>query len=331
MAAREAGRLRRKGCAVRCGAASGRRTRAGTTTVRSIGSATPARELAEWRDFTGEWRRDPFDRDARTPGALRAPARARGRHGHAAVHSRSAVHRYRACARAEPRHRDGASASVPTTATGGKRGWSIWRVIATSGGRARAATACSAPWPRAMRCGRSTRRSVTRSTRSSAPPTPTWPRCCTTNCARWWTATSSLKQRAGALDFVDLLLRARDLLVTHQSVRAAFQRAVRAPLRRRVPGHRSAAGRDPAAAGGRRCRRSRTGSGPSGARQAVHRRRSRSRRSTASARADVETYREVCELLESRGATRAFLSTSFRIDTGDSARGERELRAGDDR
>src|SRR5207247_2847858 len=33
----------------------------------------------------------------------------------------------------------------------------------------------------------------------------------------------ALKRAAGALDFVDLLLRARDLLVRHRSVREAFQ------------------------------------------------------------------------------------------------------------
>src|SRR4029078_9517679 len=37
------------------------------------------------------------------------------------------------------------------------------------------------------------------------------------------TRYEELKRRAGALDFVDLLLRARDLLVGHPKVRRAFQ------------------------------------------------------------------------------------------------------------
>ena len=120
-----------------------------------------------------------------------------------------------------------------------------------------------------------------------------------------------LKQRAGALDFVDLLLRARNLLARHPSVRASFQSRFAClfvdefqdtdPLQaeillllaaddsgesdwrkvRPVPGKLFIVG-DP--------------------KQAIYRFR----------RADVETYREVCELLVARGARPAFLHTSFR-------------------
>ena len=69
----------------------------------------------------------------------------------------------------------------------------------------------------------------------------------------------TLKARHGALDFLDLLLRARNLVRDDADVRARVPAALHARLRRRVPGHRSAAGGDPAAARRRRSRRSATG------------------------------------------------------------------------
>jgi ATP-dependent exoDNAse (exonuclease V) beta subunit len=120
-----------------------------------------------------------------------------------------------------------------------------------------------------------------------------------------------LKQRVGALDFVDLLLRARDLLMEDERVRRAFQArfthlfvdefqdtdplqaeillllAADDPTARDwkqvtpVPGKLFIVG-DP--------------------KQAIYRFR----------RADVETYQNICDLLVERGARRAFLSASFR-------------------
>ncbi len=84
---------------------------------------------------------------------------------------------------------------------------------------------------------------------------------------------AAAKQERGALDFTDLLMRARDLLRRDRDVRADFQRALPAAVRGRVPGHRSDPGRDPAAARGRRSRRGRLDARAPRARQAVHRRR----------------------------------------------------------
>ena len=66
----------------------------------------------------------------------------------------------------------------------------------------------------------------------------------------------ALKAAAGALDFSDLLAKARDLIKTNEAVRRPADE-VRAHLRRRVPGHRSGSGGNPAAPRGRRCTRGR--------------------------------------------------------------------------
>jgi ATP-dependent helicase/nuclease subunit A len=120
-----------------------------------------------------------------------------------------------------------------------------------------------------------------------------------------------LKRAAGALDFVDLLLCARRLLVDHPQVRRAFQARFTHifvdefqdtdPLQAEILLLLCAA--DPAE---RNWRRITPVPGKlfivGDPKQAIYRFR----------RADVETYREVCELLESRGARRAYLHTSFR-------------------
>ena len=122
----------------------------------------------------------------------------------------------------------------------------------------------------------------------------------------------ALKAAAGALDFADLLARARDLIRDNADVRAPSAAEVHADLRRRVPGHRSDPGRDPAAARGRRSGRGRSRAGASRSRQAVHRRRSeagdlpvpRHRRRHLLARAAVRS--------SGTAAARLQLTTSYR-------------------
>ena len=120
-----------------------------------------------------------------------------------------------------------------------------------------------------------------------------------------------LKRRAGALDFVDLLLRARDLLAGHPQVRRAFQSRFTHvfvdefqdtdPLQAEIL--LLLAADDPA---GRDWRGVTPVPGKlflvGDPKQAIYRFR----------RADVETYQEVRDLLEARGAKRAYLRTSFR-------------------
>ena len=57
-----------------------------------------------------------------------------------------------------------------------------------------------------------------------------------------------LKAKTGVLDFLDLLIKARDLIRDNGDVRVELQNAVHSLLRRRVPGHRPAPGRNPASA-----------------------------------------------------------------------------------
>ena len=60
------------------------------------------------------------------------------------------------------------------------------------------------------------------------------------------------KQEAGALDFLDLLIKARDLVRDNQDDLPRIPRAIPRHSRRRVPGHRSAASRSAAHARRRR-------------------------------------------------------------------------------
>ena len=267
------------------------------------------RELAEWRDFTGAWRRDPFDRDA-------------------------------ALARVLDRVREVAAL---TAATGSPRDplFLDTRVVRDLAHDVDVASRFDAPDPdgwearaidlaqnrdfRRARKGRGVyaagidRDTVWTAYGALTTELDAFQRDADADLAALLheelrapvDGYAELKRQAGALDFVDLLLRARDLLAGHVAVRRAFQARFTHlfvdefqdtdPLQAEILLLLSAS--DPAEADWRQI-------APlpgklfivGDPKQAIYRFR----------RADVETYREVCELLEARGAKRAFLHTSFR-------------------
>jgi ATP-dependent helicase/nuclease subunit A len=269
-----------------------------------------ARELAEWRDFDGPWRRDPFDRGAELAGVLarvdelasltERAASPRDPLFYDTRFVRELSQEIQAAERFDAADPDGWEARVIDLAQNrdfrrARRGreraygpnltrdtvWSAYEsLVAALDAFQRAADADLAALLREEL------RDVVR-------------------------RYEDLKRAGGALDFVDLLLRARDLLVAHPRVREAFQSRFTHlfvdefqdtdPLQAEILLLLSAA--DPAESDWRRV------SPHPGKlfivgdpKQAIYRFR----------RADVETYREVCELLKSRGARPAFLHTSFR-------------------
>ena len=66
--------------------------------------------------------------------------------------------------------------------------------------------------------------------RSAIRPTPTSPRCCTRRCATASTRYEGRKQEAGALDFLDLLIKARDLVCDNAEVCREFRERFRVIL-----------------------------------------------------------------------------------------------------
>jgi len=269
-----------------------------------------ARELAEWRDFDGAWRREPFDRDAALGLVL---ARV---HEVADLTSRATSARDPLCY--DTRFVRELSQEVRTAQrfdAADPDGWEA-RVVDLAQNR---------DFRRARR-GRDrlygpnlTREVVWGAFESLCAELDAFQRAADGDLDALIheelrgvvSGYEMLKRGAGALDFVDLLLRARDLLKTHPQVRGAFQQRFTHlfvdefqdtdPLQAEILLLLSAA--DPAESEWRRI-------APAPGKlfivgdpkQAIYRFR----------RADVETYREVCELLESRGAKRAFLHTSFR-------------------
>ncbi|HVH28263.1 MAG TPA: UvrD-helicase domain-containing protein [Vicinamibacterales bacterium] len=269
-----------------------------------------ARDLAEWRDFTGVWRRDPFNRDAalnlvlaqvRQLAALSAsPASDRDPLFLGLRPIREFAHEIETVLRVGQPDNDGWEARSIDLAQNRqfrrvRRGrektygpgidrdavWTAYeRLTAELDDFQRAADADLAALLHVELAGA---------------------------IAHYETA----KRRAGALDFVDLLLRTRELLVNHPAVRRAFQARFTHlfvdefqdtdPLQAEIL--LLLAADDPSVRDWRRIvpipgKLFLVGD----PKQAIYRFR----------RADVEIYQEVCDLLESRGARRAYLRTSFR-------------------
>ncbi len=269
-----------------------------------------ARELAEWRDFTAPWRRDPFDRDA----ALR---RLIDRvHEVADLTERATSKRDPLCYDTLPVREF--SHEIRTAERFGSSDPDGWE--------ARAVDLAQHRDFRRARRGRERlfgpelpRDTVWAAYEALCRELDQFQRAADCDVAALLHGElqqvvadyEQLKRQTGALDFVDLLLRARDLLVEHPQVRRAFQERFTHifvdefqdtdPLQAEILLLLSADDSNE-----RDWRRVRPTPGKlfivGDPKQAIYRFR----------RADVETYREVCELLESRGAVRAFLRTSFR-------------------
>ncbi|MFN7913864.1 MAG: UvrD-helicase domain-containing protein [Vicinamibacterales bacterium] len=269
-----------------------------------------ARELAEWRDFTGPWRRDPFDRDAELRAVL------------VLLHDLAAS-TVEPLSRRDPLYTDTApvrelSRDIETAE----------RFQAADADRLEARLVDLA----ANRDFRRARKGRDRLFSQTATREEVWARfeaLCHALDAFQRAADADLavllreelrdvvaryqdlKQRSGALDFVDLLLCARDLLAGHRDVRQAFQARFAClfvdefqdtdPLQAEILLLLAADNPDEAD-----WRRTQPSPGKlfivGDPKQAIYRFR----------RADVETYREVCDHLVERGASRAFLRTNFR-------------------
>jgi ATP-dependent exoDNAse (exonuclease V) beta subunit len=276
--------------------------------------ARAGRALLEWRDFTGAWRRDPFDRDAALREAVarvheladRTHNPASGRDplflDTAAV--RELSHDIRTAERFETGDPDRFEARLvdlarDRTLRRARRGRDRMYGVGV------ARETVWAAYESAMNELDAFQRAA------DADLAALLHGELTAVVARY----EALKRQAGALDFVDLLLRARDLLVAHPGVRRTFQaRFTRIfvdefqdtdPLQAEIL--LLLAADDPAEGDWRRVvpvpgKLFIVGD----PKQAIYRFR----------RADVETYREVCDLLVERGARRAYLRTSFRATPG---------------
>ncbi len=267
------------------------------------------RELAEWRDFDGAWRRDPFDRDTELArvltrvhdlAALTAQASSpRDPLFYDTRFVRDLSHEVRTAERFDVRDSDGWEARVVDLAQNrdfrrARRGRD--RLYGPQLSRDEVWAAYEALTSELDAFQRAADGDLAALLREELRDVVT--------------GYEALKRSAGALDFVDLLLRARDLLVAHPGVRRSFHARFTHlfvdefqdtdPLQAEIllrlsaeepgtdwrsitpePGRLFIVG-DP--------------------KQAIYRFR----------RADVETYRDVCEMLVSRGARQAYLHTSFR-------------------
>ena len=201
-----------------------RRSAAATRTARSIGCATPGWPLAEWRDFPTPWRRPPFDRDAeidRLVAALHRLADLTARRRRARDNlfvDTDGVRRLSRQIRLE------AVVRPARSTTRGKRGSST--SCATAGSRAPARAAATS-------IGKDVTRTEVLAARDALfaelqqfrkDADADLAACLQQELAGATARYQALKAAAGALDFADLLARARDLIKSDADVRRHLQR-----------------------------------------------------------------------------------------------------------
>ena len=233
-------------------------------------------DLAQWRDFTTPWTRNPFDRERDIESLVVAPARRRGAHAQPGVDERPAVLRHGSDSPAE--RRDRAAADVR------RRGRRRLRRV---GSRARGPLArprAGQPQAGARRIlpsGRGARPRLERHHRPARAPRSV-PDGCRRRSRR--APAAGTARRAGSIRADEGEGRRarlprpaarRPQPGAGQPRRArGLSGSLQADLRRRVPGHRPAAGGDPPAPRRRRPERDRLAQGAAAARPALPGRRS---------------------------------------------------------
>ena len=299
-----------------CGAATRR---------RASSCATPAWELIEHRDFDGAWRRDSFDRDAAMARMLDKLAELGALHERAAdsddwaaksLGEVAPLRRRAAPPRGRPR-RATTTASRPSCRALARRkigaGAGAASAYARGAGAGRGARAARRGQAGARRVrGRLRRRPgrlpARRAAAARATPTRTRRRAPASS-----TSSTCSSGRATSC-------------ATTRGPRGASA-ALHAHLRRRVPGHRPAAGRDPAPPRRRRPRRGRLAPRPARARQALRRRRSQAVDLPLPPRRHRALRGGQGALLVAPARELLHLTTSFRSRARHPAGGERRVRA----
>ena len=218
------------------------------------GRATSLREaglaLVQQRDFEAPWRRDPFARDPAIDQVMAAldelsqfaprASNPRGDDGQEPREIERFVSEVKRREAVRGRDYDGLEEELRTL--GRQKFWGVEGV----------GEVVRRPPAAQRRDGAAATRRESASMPCSSAPTPTSRPACTRTFGRSSPRTTRARRVHGKLDFLDLLLVARNLVRDHEARAARAPGPLHAPPRRRVPGHRPAAGRDPAPARGRR-------------------------------------------------------------------------------
>ncbi len=227
---------RTKACAARCaGRSSGASTRT-TRTDRSSGCAPPARSLREWRDHDAPWRRPSYDRKGAIKSLIAqlkafadliakpikrddnlAVSLAPARQSRAATSSASGAWSATWCPRA-----CGTDGKPRSSALAENRDFANIRRRAPAR-RSRSASRAIRRWPRTPSCCRTLRAFRDHADADLAALLHEEMR----DCLRRY---EERKQEAGALDFLDLLIKARDLVRDNTDVCREFRERFRVIL-----------------------------------------------------------------------------------------------------